>query len=164
MQKLQFKKVHEDAILPQYAHENDSGLDIFAIEDDYILPSERKLIRTGLSVRVPIYRPIEIINKILVLFGIKIVLEIQVRPRSGLANSFGVTVCNSPGTIDQDFTGEIMVNLINLGDEKFKITKHKTKICQLVLAPVFHVLEVEFTEEDFEDTDRGPKGHGSTGL
>lgn len=164
MQKLQFKKVHEDAILPKYAHENDSGLDAFAIEDNYILPSGRKLIRTGLSVRVPNYKPIEIINKILIRFGIKLVIEIQVRPRSGLANSFGISIVNSPGSIDNSFRGEIMVNLLNTGNDVFVITKHKTKICQLVLAPVFHALEVEFTEENFEDTDRGSNGHGSTGL
>ncbi len=164
MQKLQFKKVHEDAILPQYAHDNDSGLDVFAIEDDYILPSERKLIRTGLSYKIPYYKPIELINKILVMFGVKIVLELQVRPRSGLAHSFGVSIVNSPGSLDNSYTGEIMVNLINLGGEPFKITKHKTKICQLVLSPIFHALEVEFTEENFEDTDRGSNGHGSTGL
>ena len=164
MQKLQFKKVHEDAILPQYAHENDSGLDVFAIEDDYILPSERKLIRTGLSYKIPDYIPIENINKMLAPFGIKQVLELQVRPRSGLAHSFGISIVNAPGSLDNSYTGEIMVNLINLGNEPFKIIKHKTKICQLVLAPIFHALEVEFTKEAFEYTSRGSNGHGSTGL
>jgi len=137
---------------------------MFAIEDDYILPSERKLIRTRLSYKIPNYTPIENINKMLVMYGVKQVLELQVRPRSGLANSFGISIVNAPGTLDNKFLGEVMINLINLGDEPFKITKHKTKICQLVLAPVFHALEVEFTEEDFEDTDRGSNGHGSTGL
>jgi dUTP pyrophosphatase len=100
----------------------------------------------------------------LVMYGIKQVLELQVRPRSGLAHSFGISIVNAPGSLDNSYTGEIMVNLINLGNEPFKIIKHKTKICQLVLAPIFHALEVEFTKEAFEYTSRGSNGHGSTGL
>jgi dUTP diphosphatase len=86
--------------------------------------------------------------------------EAQIRPRSGLAAKFGITVLNSPGTIDADYRGEIMVILVNLGDELFEI-RRGDRIAQMVVAPV---TAVGFTEkETLDDTERGSGGHGSTG-
>jgi len=86
--------------------------------------------------------------------------EAQIRPRSGLAAKFGITVLNSPGTVDADYRGEIMVVLINLGDENFEI-RRGDRIAQMVVAPV---TAVGFTEkETLDDTERSSGGHGSTG-
>lgn len=178
MLKLQFKKLHEDASLPKYAYQNDSGMDVLAIEDDTILPGERKLIRTGLSYKIPNYPEFDNFNIYLANSGIKQVLEIQVRPRSGLADALGITIVNSPGTLDNTYTGEIMVNLLNTGNDIFRIEKKKTKICQLVLAPVICAMGIELIEETvginmtnslnsekiIGDVVRGDNGLGSSGL
>jgi len=86
--------------------------------------------------------------------------EGQVRPRSGLAAKFGVTVLNAPGTIDADYRGEISVTLINLGEETFKVSRGD-RIAQLLVAPVYEVVLIE--TEELDRTGRGAKGHGSTG-
>lgn len=106
-------------------------------------PGERRLIKTGVAIELPPGA------------------EAQVRPRSGLALKNGITVLNSPGTIDPDYRGDIGVLLINHGDVEFEIT-HGDKIAQLVLAPTLHALFQE--EAKLSDSDRGDKGFGSTGV
>lgn len=140
---LSFKRVHPDAVLPAYAHPSDAGMDIRSVEELTIPVGKRALVHTGLVVNLP---P---------------AYEAQVRPRSGLALKAGVTVLNTPGTIDAGYRGEIGVILINLGESDFVIKKGD-RIAQLVIAPVTQPIVVEATEID--ETDRGAGGFGSTGV
>ena len=139
---LRFKRVHPDAVLPSYAHPSDAGMDVRSVEDLTLAPGKRALVHTGLVMLLP---PL---------------YEAQVRPRSGLALKNGVTVLNSPGTIDSGYRGEVGVILINLGDADFAVRKGD-KVAQLVIAPVTQPDVVEVSEID--ETDRGAGGFGSTG-
>lgn len=142
MEVLKIKKLSEDAIIPFYAHPGDAGLDLFSVEEVTIEPGKRKLVATGISIELPKNT------------------EAQVRPRSGLALKYGVTVLNSPGTIDEGYRGEIKVILINHGEEAFKINKGD-KIAQMVIMPVLTVGIEEV--EILNDSERGEGGFGSTG-
>ena len=139
---LRFRKVHPDAVLPAYAHASDAGMDVRSVEDLAIAPGRRALVRTGLVMLLP---PM---------------YEAQVRPRSGLALKSGVTVLNTPGTIDSGYRGEVGVILVNLGEADFQVRKGD-KIAQIVIAPVTQPEIVETDEVD--ETDRGEGGFGSTG-
>ena len=134
-----------DLPLPQYATSGSAGLDLLAaISSDAILaPGERRLTPTGLAIALP--------------EG----FEAQVRPRSGLALKNGVTVLNSPGTIDSDYRGEIGVVLMNHGDAPFVVTRGM-RIAQMVVAPVTQLSWDETTK--LPDTERGAGGYGSTGT
>ena len=145
MQKILIKKLHLDVNLPAYETSGSSGMDLQAyISEEIILkPGERKLIPTGLSVAIPEN------------------LEIQIRPRSGLAYKKGISVVNTPGTIDSDYRGEIKVLLINLGKEDFIIKKFE-RIAQMVACPSTKVVLSE--TNDLPDTIRGEGGFGSTGV
>lgn len=140
---LKFKRIHPDAVLPAYAHPSDAGMDVRSVEELAIAPGKRALVRTGLVMMLP---PL---------------YEAQVRPRSGLALKSGITVLNTPGTIDSGYRGEVGVVLINLGQEEFKVAKGD-KIAQLVIAPVTQPEIVEAS--DVDETDRGEGGFGSTGV
>ncbi len=140
---VQIAKIHEDAILPHYAHPGDSGLDLYSIEDIAIPAGVTALIRTGLKIAVPEN------------------YEAQVRPKSGLALKHAISVCNTPGTIDSSYRGEVCVILINHGRETFQVRKH-TKIAQLVICPVVQAEIVEVAQLD--ETSRGEGGFGSTGI
>lgn len=139
---LGFKRIHPDAVLPAYAHPSDAGMDVRSVEELVIPAGKRALVHTGLVVLLP---PL---------------YEAQVRPRSGLALKFGVTVLNTPGTIDSGYRGEIGVILANFGDADF-IVKKGDKIAQLIIAPVTQPEVCEVSEID--ETDRGAGGFGSTG-
>lgn len=137
--------VEQEACIPHYASEQAAGADVKAnLSSDRILaPGERVLIPTGIRVEIP--------------HG----YEIQVRPRSGLALKHGITVLNTPGTIDADYRGEVMVLLINLSTEAFTVTPGM-RIAQLVLAPV---VQAEFKIVNaLSSTARGEGGFGHTGL
>ena len=137
------KKLSKDAIVPSYAHSGDSGMDLFANEAAELQPGERKLVRTGIAVAVP--------------KG----FEAQVRPKSGIALKDGISVLNTPGTVDSGYRGEVGVILINLGSKAQKIEKGK-KIAQMVISRVEEaVVEVV---EDLDETRRGSGGFGSTGV
>lgn len=140
---LAFKRIHPDAVLPAYAHPSDAGMDLRSVADVVIPRGGRALVPTGLVILLP---PL---------------YEAQVRPRSGLALKHGVTVLNSPGTIDAGYRGEIGVILANLGEADFAV-KRGDKIAQLVIAPV---TQSQVVETDVVDaTDRGTGGFGSTGV
>ena len=145
MQKILIKKLHSDVNLPAYETSGSSGMDLQAyISEEIILkPGERKLIPIGLSIAIPEN------------------LEIQIRPRSGLAYKKGISVVNTPGTIDSDYRGEIKVLLINLGKEDFIIKKFE-RIAQMVVCPITKVVLSE--TNDLPDTIRGEGGFGSTGV
>ena len=140
---LRFKKVHPDAVLPAYAHEGDAGMDVRSVDDLEIAPGARALVHTGLVMMLP--------NG----------CEAQVRPRSGLALKYGVTVLNTPVTIDEGYRGEVGVILANFGDAPFKVNKGD-RIAQIVLATVTRADIEEVREVD--GTERGGGGFGSTGV
>jgi len=133
---------NEDLPLPAYATEGAAGMDVVAAEDVDLAPGARHAVATGLAVAIPAN------------------YEIQVRPRSGLAFKYGVTVANAPGTIDSDYRGELKVILINLGAEPFEV-RRGDRVAQLVLAPVTRGSWLEV--EELDDTARGEGGFGSTG-
>lgn len=128
--------------LPAYATAGAAGMDAISAEDVTIAPGGRHAVATGLALAIP--------------HG----FEIQVRPRSGLALKHGISVPNSPGTIDSDYRGEVKVILINHGNEPFVI-RRGDRVAQLVLAPVTRAGWVEVAELD--ETARGEGGFGSTG-
>lgn len=144
--KLQIKKLtHFRGELPKYETPLSSGFDIRAQTDGKIVlkPGERVLIPTGLA------------------FSIPEGYEIQARPRSGLAIKKGISLVNTPGTIDADYRGEVKIILINHGQEEVEILDQE-RIAQLVLCPV---LQAEFESvEELDQTDRGAGGFGSTGV
>jgi dUTP pyrophosphatase len=135
----------EGLALPAYATESSAGMDLIAANSDDITikPGKRALVKTGLSISLP--------------EG----LEAQIRPRSGLAFKNGITVLNSPGTIDADYRGEIGVILVNLGEEEFVVTRGM-RIAQMVIA---RYTRAQFIEVDaLDETARGDGGFGSTGV
>jgi len=132
----------EDLTLPAYATDGAAGMDVVSAEDVTIEPGARHPVATGLSMAIP--------------HG----FEIQVRPRSGLAFKHGITVPNTPGTIDSDYRGELKVLLINHGKQAFTIARGD-RVAQLVLAPVIQAVWDEVDELD--ETTRGEGGFGSTG-
>ncbi|WP_028896999.1 dUTP diphosphatase [Prevotella sp. HUN102] len=131
--------------LPAYATSQSAGMDLRANIDSPITlhPMERKLVPTGLHIALPVG------------------FEAQVRPRSGLALKYGITVLNTPGTVDADYRGEIMVLLINFSSEDFVINAGE-RIAQLVIA---RHEQAEFEEvEVLDETERGAGGYGHTGV
>lgn len=128
--------------LPHYATGGAAGMDVVSAETVTLAPGSRYAVATGLALAIP--------------QG----YEIQVRPRSGLALKHGITVPNTPGTIDSDYRGELKVILINHGTDSFRIARGD-RVAQLVLAPV---TQAEWDEvEELDDTARGAGGFGSTG-
>ena len=140
---LRFRKLVPDAVLPSYAHPSDAGMDVRSVESLTIAPGRRALVHTGLVMLLPPG------------------YEAQVRPRSGLALKSGVTVLNTPGTIDSGYRGEVGVILANFGEADFSV-RPGDKIAQIVIAPVTQPEIVETSEVD--ETDRGEGGFGSTGV
>jgi dUTP pyrophosphatase len=134
-----------DLPLPAYATAGAAGLDVVAAvaEPVTLAPGERRLIPTGLSIALPAG------------------YEAQARPRSGLALKHGIALVNSPGTIDEDYRGEVGIILINLGAEPFAVNRGD-RIAQLVIAPVTRAVLTEV--DDLPDTARGAGGFGSTGV
>ncbi|ASP35217.1 dUTP diphosphatase [Labrenzia sp. VG12] len=143
---LELKRLEHGRDLPLPAYQSDlaAGLDLYAAVDApmQLAPGARALVPTGLAMALPAG------------------FEAQVRPRSGLAAKHGVTVLNTPGTIDADYRGEVKVILINLGDAAFEITRGE-RIAQMVIAPC---LQASIREVDsLSETERGTGGFGSTG-
>lgn len=134
-----------DLPLPGYATEHSAGMDLYAAlaGDLTLAPMERALVPTGLAIALP--------------DG----FEAQVRPRSGLAAKNGVTVLNSPGTVDADYRGEVKVILVNLSQEPFTVSRGM-RIAQMIVAPVTRVAWDEM--DTLEETSRGTGGFGSTGT
>ena len=143
MIEIRYIPLREGAHIPQKAHEDDAGFDLYASEDFTLKAHGFGCVPTALSIELP--------NG----------YEAQVRPRSGLAAKYGVTVLNAPGTIDAGYRGEIQVILINHGDEDFEITAGM-RIAQMVISPVWSAC---FVESAFlAGSDRGEGGFGSSGT
>lgn len=140
--RVGFKELHVNAILPTYGSAEAAGMDLYAIEDVRIDPGHRVLVPTGLAVMLPAG------------------YELQIRPRSGLALKYGITVLNTPGTIDSDYRGEIKVLLINISGTPVVFEKGD-RIAQAVLAPVVHADPIWVSS--LSETERGAGGFGSTG-
>lgn len=144
MKKLgvKVKILNPDAIIPKYQTEEAAGFDLHSVEEKIIKAGERDVVKTGLAVALP--------------KG----YELQVRPRSGLALKNGITVLNTPGTVDSDYRGELMVILLNTSKEGFAIKKGE-RIAQAVIK---EILQADFAVVDeLDSTERGTGGFGSTG-
>ena len=138
--------VHDNAKFPSYAYPSDSGFDLYSTIEINIPPFGRALIPTGLKLSIPDE------------------YEIQVRPKSGLALNQGLTVLNTPGTVDSGYVGEIKVIMFNTSNETVTISKGM-KVAQAVLCPVVNGRYVSLSlVEKVEDKDRGDNGFGSTGI
>lgn len=134
---------HPDAIMPLKAHSSDAGFDLHTIEDIHLMPGERKLVHTGLHIQL------------------EVGWEAQIRPRSGNAYKLGLTVLNTPGTIDATYTGELMVLLINNSMTPIELPK-KSRIAQMVIKEVPNV-ELTQIDKKPENNERGDGGYGHTG-
>ena len=144
--KIYVKKVHPDAMTPEYAYPSDSGFDLYSVEEVIIPPFGRALVPTGICVEISEN------------------LEIQVRPKSGLALNQGLTVLNTPGTVDSGYNGEIKVIVFNTNSVAVTVKKGM-KIAQACLCPVINGKYVIVREVDeLGVKDRGSNGFGSTGL
>tara|TARA_Y100001936_G_C15820894_1_gene531632 strand:- start:191 stop:628 length:438 start_codon:yes stop_codon:yes gene_type:complete len=144
MVKVLVKKLHPKVQLPSYKTQGSSGMDLMAFIDSSIniSPNSSAIVPTGISIAIP--------NDV----------EIQIRPRSGLAAKSNISVLNTPGTIDSDYRGEIKIILFNHGSEEF-IVNNNDRIAQMILMPI---LKVDFEEVDnLPETVRGSGGFGSTG-
>ncbi len=143
MDAIKFKKLFDDTILPTYAYQDDAGMDIFSHEEKIIEAGKWVLVKTGFSMELP--------------HG----YEAQVRSKSGIALKSGVFCLNSPGTIDENYRGEVGVILMNLSNEPYRIFKQQ-KVAQMVIARVEHLDAVIC--DNLEKSQRGVGGFGSTGL
>ena len=142
---ISVKRLHgKDISLPRYMTKNSAGMDIFAAVDseETLLPGERKLIPTGIAIALPPG------------------YEAQIRPRSGLAVEAGITVLNSPGTIDEDYRGEVKILVINHGDAPF-VVKRGDRIAQMIIHKVYRA-SWNMTD-NLEATKRSDGGFGHTG-
>jgi dUTP pyrophosphatase len=143
---IQIELLTEDAVFPEYAYPTDSGFDLYSTKEITLEPFGRALIPTGLKL------------------SFDIGYEIQVRPKSGLALKQGLTVLNTPGTVDSGYNGEIMVIVFNTNPKPFTVAKGM-KIAQAVLCPVINGKYVNLQLVDkIENKDRGANGFGSTGI
>lgn len=143
---IEVETTHPDAIFPKYAYPSDSGFDLHSTQDLEIGPFGRILVPTGIKLSFPENH------------------EIQVRPKSGLAIKQGLTVLNTPGTVDQGYTGEIQVIVFNTNNYSVMIPKGM-KVAQAVLCPVINGDYVRFESvNSIENKDRGDNGFGSTGI
>lgn len=141
--ELRIKRMHEHAKMPLQARAGDAGMDLFSVQEQVIPAGQWRLVPTGLQMELPAGT------------------EGQVRPRSGLALKHGITVLNSPGTIDEGYRGEVGVVLINHSEVDFVVEKHM-RIAQLVVQVVPQVTIVEVA--DVTETERGAQGFGSSGV
>lgn len=143
---LKVELIDNDAKFPEYAYPSDSGFDLFSTEEVILQPFGRALVPTGIKLSIPEE------------------FEIQVRPKSGLAINQGLTVLNTPGTVDSGYNGEIKVIIFNTNNISVSIPKG-TKIAQAVLCPVVNGKYVDLIQVNkVTDGDRGNNGFGSTGL
>lgn len=144
--RIYVKKVHPDAVLPEYAYPSDSGFDLYSVEEIIIPAFGRALVPTGICVEIDENT------------------EIQVRPKSGLAINQGLTVLNTPGTVDSGYNGEIKVIVFNTNNTTVTINKGM-KVAQACLCPVVCGKYVMIQEVgELGEKDRGSNGFGSTGL
>lgn len=141
---VKIKKLNPNAIIPKQQHEGDVGLDLATIDEGILQPNERRLFKTGLAFQPP--------------KG----YELQIRPRSGLAFKKGITVLNSPATIEPTYRGDVGIILYNAGDEPFEV-KAGDRIAQAVFKKYEETVTIIEVDE-LDDSKRGTNGFGSTGV
>ncbi|NHA20829.1 dUTP diphosphatase [Helicobacter pylori] len=141
--KIKIQKIHPNALIPKYQTEGSSGFDLHAVEEVVIKPHGVGLVRIGICL------------------SLEVGYELQVRTRSGLALNHQVMVLNSPGTVDNDYRGEIKVILANLSDKDFKV-QVGDRIAQGVVQKAYKAEFIEY--EQLDETSRGSGGFGSTGV
>ncbi|MBO4956394.1 MAG: dUTP diphosphatase [Rickettsiales bacterium] len=144
--KVKFKKLNENAIIPQYKTSGSAGFDLNVLlnnETEIIKKGEIKLLKTGLAIALP--------------DG----YEAQIRSRSGLSLKNGIIVLNAPGTVDSDYRGEVCLIIMNCGSEDY-IIENGARMAQMVIAK-YEKAEIEIVN-DLDSTERGDKGFGSTGV
>jgi len=141
--KILFKRLRNDAFIPTYSHPSDAGCDLYAVEDVTLETGDIKLVSTGIAIQIP-----------------SNYIEAQIRPRSSVAIKHGVTVINSPGTVDPGYRGELKVGLINHGKKKFSI-KRGDRIAQMIFSHIYkgHFIQID----ELNKSDRNEGGFGSTG-
>lgn len=142
--KLKIKKLHPNAVIPKQAHEGDVGLDLATIDSGWVFPFRRKLFRTGIAIQP------------------EKGYEMQIRPRSGLAWKKGITVLNSPATIEPTYRGDVGIILYNTSFLPFKVNAGD-RIAQAVFKKYEEKIETEVVDE-LDESVRGEKGFGSTGV
>lgn len=157
--KILFKKIDERAKIPQYQTDGASGFDLYTIEDVKILPKHTALVRTGLiaEIKMPDISSMQYCGK--PFMGV----EIQIRPRGGISYKTSLRIANTPGTVDMDYRGELMILVENTAHTRSVTIDAGTRIAQAVLAPVIKAELVEVTEA-LSETERGDGCLGSTGL
>jgi len=139
-------KLDKDLPLPVYETSGSAGMDLYAVEDGWIIPGQITIIPTGIAISIPED------------------YEAQIRPRSGLAAKHGITIVNTPGTIDSDYRGEIKVILTCLGRQEYQVQRGD-RIAQIVFNPIKHIEWNEVTTRaELDATERGTSGFGSTGV
>lgn len=144
MIELPIRRLREDAVVPDRAYEGDAGFDLAACERVELGPGERAVVGTGLAVAIPEgYAGF-------------------VQPRSGLADRHGISIVNSPGLIDSGYRGELKVILINTDRDTPFVVEYGMRIAQLVVLPIPELELIEMDE--LPETERGVRGHGSSGL
>lgn len=143
--KILIQKIHPDVNLPELKTEGSAGYDLFSYCPSglVLMPMEPSFISTGIKLSIP--------------DG----YDVEIRPRSGLSNKHLILIPNSPGTIDSDYRGEIMVGVLNLGKLPFRV-EHKMRIAQLIIRKTYHA-DFDLVEE-LDSTERGVGGFGSTGM
>ncbi len=141
--KIKIQKIHPNALIPKYQTEGSSGFDLHAVEEVMIKPHSVGLVKIGICL------------------SLEVGYELQVRTRSGLALNHQVMVLNSPGTVDNDYRGEIKVILANLSDKDFKV-QVGDRIAQGVVQKTYKAEFIEY--EQLDETSRGSGGFGSTGV
>ncbi len=147
-----FKKVHELAIIPKFAKSYDSGFDLISVEDYILIPGVIMGVRTGICVGLPDPN-----------MTYPFTFEMQIRPRSGLGLKHGVTIPNSPATIDNGYTGELIIPMTVIKNENYQI-KAGDRVAQGVISPVLSSNVVKISEvAELDNTERGDGGFGSTG-
>lgn len=143
---LGVQKIHPNSVFPKYNYESDSGFDLHSVEDIVLPPFGRALVPTGIKLNIPLE------------------YEVQIRPKSGLALNQGLTVLNTPGTVDSGYNGEIKVIIFNTNNISIQVTKGM-KVAQAVLCPVVCGKYVSLEDvNEIGEKDRGDNGFGSTGI
>jgi dUTP pyrophosphatase len=143
---LGVQKMHPNSVFPKYNYESDSGFDLHSVEDIVLPPFGRALVPTGIKLNIPLE------------------YEVQIRPKSGLALNQGLTVLNTPGTVDSGYNGEIKVIIFNTNNISIQVTKGM-KVAQAVLCPVVCGKYVSLEDvNEIGEKDRGDNGFGSTGI
>lgn len=171
MSKVYFVKIHPDAVIPQRTNPTDAGMDLYSVEDIEIPPNGgRRMVSTGLKIGISPDK----VNSFVIekkieqgdthfpyKVGEDFVWQAEVRPRSGLAAKQGITVLNTPGTIDNGYRGELKVIMVNHEVSPFKVSKGD-RIAQLVFTKSY-ILPIEEVQEFPDETSRGEGGFGSSG-